>query len=173
MQPGVSHDDPLTPDQRMRAADSLFGLVAEKRGKEALPLLRAEARKLGEDNAYPYDAMMTVGRVINGRTSKRGLGPNDPLLGELLDEGTACYRQSPASLAQDYQFAEMLESNAGFVAAEKAKAALELVVNRLINAMDGDPLRRLLPFQPGRTKARRPWVAIRRTGVSIPTARWR
>ena len=122
---------PFLPSSQL--ARMVFGVVVERDGISALPLLGQEAARIGAaDGAYPYSAL---GHAAVQSVSKEWAS-NRPHAVEVVqavfDQAFTRYSEGSRGYADDLEFGTMLQEVAGALPHEPVRPALHLLVKNLL-----------------------------------------
>jgi hypothetical protein len=120
------------PSPKMQLAQRVFGIVVERDGIKALPLLEQEAEQMGAKGEYPYAAL---GRAASQAVAKDW--HDNPkhaveVLRSVFEPAFARYSATPQNYPSNYDFGQMLQVLAGGLPFEMVKPALRAFVNNLL-----------------------------------------
>jgi hypothetical protein len=132
----LSMDDPEATSAASPAvtglAHQVFGILAERDGETALPVLQQEAERLGRQGYYPYAALgYTVMQTTNkywGSDNERAIRILEPV----LDAAFARYMRGPRTYRDDCEFGRMLEVLAGGLPFASVQPALRALAKNLL-----------------------------------------
>ena len=113
-------------------ADRVFGILAQRDGETALPVLQQEAERLGRQGYYPYAALgyaaMQATNKYWGRDNERAIRILEPV----LDAAFARYMRSPRTYWDDCEFGRMLDVLAGGLPFDSVQPALRALARNLL-----------------------------------------
>jgi len=121
-----------TTPPKLKIAQHVFRLLAERDGERALPVLEQEAEIMGNEGHYPYSAL---GFAAVGASAKYWGNNNQgaiQLLQSVFDPAFARYRQNTSGYFDDFQFGRMLEVLSGGLPFDSVQPALRLLVKNLL-----------------------------------------
>lgn len=113
---------PGLPDVRL--VQTVFGVMIERDGVRALPLLEQEAERMSADGPYPYGALGYAAMQCD-RTY-----PVE-VVQQVFEQAFERYRSGPRTYLDDYEFGRMLQVVAGGIQ-ETVRPALQLLVKNLL-----------------------------------------
>lgn len=115
----------------MQLVVRVFGVLAERDGVSALPVLEQEAARMGADGPYPYGALghAAMQSVLKEWATNRPHAVE--VVQQVFEQAFERYRGGPRTYADDYEFGRMLQEVAGGMQ-EAVRPALRLLVNNLL-----------------------------------------
>jgi hypothetical protein len=132
----ISAEDPegktATWPPQTQLAQRVFGILAERDGETALPVLEQEAERLGLQGHYPYAAL---GNAVSQATNKYWGNDNARairVLESVFQPAFARYSKAPRTYFDDYEFGRMLDVLAGGLPFDSVQPALHLLVKNLL-----------------------------------------
>jgi hypothetical protein len=132
----LSTEDPeaksATWPPQTQLAQRVFGILAERDGETALPVLEQEAERLGLQGHYPYAAL---GYSAVYATNKYWGSDNARAIRALesvFQRAFTRYSQAPRTYFDDYEFGRMLEVLAGGLPFDSVQPALHALVKNLL-----------------------------------------
>ncbi len=110
----------------------VFGVLVERDGVKALPLLEQEAMQIGTDGSYPYGEL---GHAAMQSVSKEWAGDRPhavEVVQRVFDRAFERYTVGPCAYADDYEFGRMLQEVSGGISQESVRPALRMLVKNLL-----------------------------------------
>lgn len=124
----LSKDEPQadrTPGlPNMRLVQTVFGVIIERDGVRALPLLEQEAERMSADGPYPYGALGYAAMQCD-RTYPA------EVVQQVFERAYERYKGGPRTYLDDFEFGKMLQVVAGAIQ-EAVRPALRLLVKNLL-----------------------------------------
>lgn len=110
----------------------VFGLLVERDGVSALPLLEQEAARIGTDGPYPYRALGNA--AVQSVLKEWATNPQRAIevTQGVFDRAYQRYSEGSRSYFDDYEFGGMLQEVSGGLPHESMQPALRLLVKNLL-----------------------------------------
>jgi hypothetical protein len=122
----------VTWPPQTQLAQRVFGILVERDGEAALPVLEQEAERLGLQGHYPYAAL---GYAAVQATNKYW-GNDNPrairVLESVFQPAFARYSEASRTYFDDYEFGRMLDVLAGGLPFDSVQPALHVLVKNLL-----------------------------------------